>query len=208
MKNKNTFSKVLVFILFVLPLVGQAQRIEITPTGGYMFGGKIRAYEGDFKITDKGSYGGAIGYSVDDWSQMEFFYMRQSSEGRLRTFGVFDSETLFDLVTEYYQVGVVRNFQEGEVQPFGSISFGATRFHPVDSEFDDEWFFSSTLGLGVKTFFNESVGLRLQARLMVPMYFGGGGLWCGTGGCGVGVSTYAPIVQGDLTAGLIIAIDR
>ena len=53
---------------------------------------------------------------------------------------------------------------------------------------------------------SEKVGIRLQGRLLMPMYFAGVGLPAGTGGGGVSVNSAIPILQGDLTAGLVLQL--
>jgi len=40
---------------------------------------------------------------------------------------------------------------------------------------------------------------------LLPFSFSGGGIWCGTGGCGIGLGSYSIIGQFDFTAGLTIA---
>ena len=42
--------------------------------------------------------------------------------------------------------------------------------------------------------------------MLMPMYFAGVGLWAGTGGGGVSVGAGVPIVQGDITAGLVLRL--
>ncbi len=54
--------------------------------------------------------------------------------------------------------------------------------------------------------FSERVGVMLRGRLMMPMYFGGVGIYAGTGGAGVGVSSVVAPLQGDFNGGLIIKL--
>jgi hypothetical protein len=42
--------------------------------------------------------------------------------------------------------------------------------------------------------------------MLLPLYYQGAGFYCGTGGCGGGVSASSSMVQGDFMAGLIIGI--
>jgi hypothetical protein len=71
---------------------------------------------------------------------------------------------------------------------------------------DDIWRFAFTVGGGAKIYLSDRFGLRLQGRIMAPLYFSGGGVYFGTGGSGFGVSGGIPILQGDFTAGLIIRL--
>ena len=59
---------------------------------------------------------------------------------------------------------------------------------------------SIAVAAGAKILLGESLGIRLQARMGLPMGFNG--LWVGTGGGGV--SFYVPVAQFDFTAGLFL----
>ena len=65
-----------------------------------------------------------------------------------------------------------------------------------------------TFGGGGKFDLSEKLGIRLQARVLVPMVLSGGGLWVGTGGASVGVGAWAPIVSFDFTAGIYIKLGK
>ena len=74
--------------------------------------------------------------------------------------------------------------------------------HPNESNYEDEWRFSIALGGGVKVEMSDKVGLRFQARLIIPMVFEGGSIYFGTGGSGVAVGAYTAFVEGDFSGGL------
>lgn len=67
-----------------------------------------------------------------------------------------------------------------------------------------------TAGLGIKYFFTDVIGIKAQARLLLPLYFNGIGFGCGigTGGasCGGGAGFGSEIVQGDFTGGVVLRI--
>jgi hypothetical protein len=114
----------------------------------------------------------------------------------------------------HVQIGSVREvlLDNEAVRPYGTFTLGASWIHPKETNAQDEWLFSVTAGVGLKYFFTERVGIRLQARLILPMVFSGAGFYFGfgTGGAssGVGVSSTVPLVQGDFTGGLIIALGK
>ena len=60
-------------------------------------------------------------------------------------------------------------------------------------------------GGGVKIFPSERIGIRLAGHLYSTILSSGSGFWCGTGGCGVGLSGWG-FWQGDVQAGLTIAL--
>ena len=61
---------------------------------------------------------------------------------------------------------------------------------------------AATLSAGVKMHLGNMLGIRLQARLGLPMSFNG--LWIGTGGSGA--SFRVPMVQFDLSAGVFLRL--
>lgn len=182
--------------------------IEITPFYGWMFGGSFSVRQGDVNIKNNDNFGIAVDIELPygGGKQLELLWAMHNSRLDLKRYPSGIKETLFDIVTHYFHVGGVYGVRQGNIMPFGSFTLGATLFHPKDKDFSDEWRFSATLGLGAKIYLSERVGLRLQGRLMMPFQWGGGGLWCGTGGCSVGVGTTTTILQGDLTGGLIIIL--
>jgi hypothetical protein len=138
-------------------------------------------------------------------------YLRMDTKLNITTYSFgrpVESEE-FDMSVEYYQIGGLNVFQMpgSNIAPFGGLTLDAARLHPKGTvDRSDERFFSATLGGGVKIYASEQIGLRLQGRLVLPFQWGGGGLWCSTGGCSVGVGTTTSFLQGDLTAGLIIIL--
>ncbi len=108
-------------------------------------------------------------------------------------------------------LGYLREFQTGKIIPFGVISAGTSRYWTKDKISDyRQWFFSTEFGVGAKMFFNDNIGLRLQASVTTPWDFAGGGMYVGVGGVGAsagGAATFGiPIAHWDLSAGIIFRI--
>ena len=196
----------LITILLFTSSLANAQRVEFTPYYGYMFAGKMTFYEGDLNIRNNPNYGISIDFEVDRRAGVfvELLYDRIDTRVDFIQYPTNVTNTLFDLSEEYYQVGGLYNKEiNKKVSTFGVFTIGATRFHPKDSNYGDDWRFSATFGGGVKYFFSKTIGIRLQGRLKIPFYFSGGGVWVGP----AGTYTYGggtAILQADLTAGLII----
>ena len=106
----------------------------------------------------------------------------------------------------YIQIGGVQEMDMDNIRPFGVFTLGTTYFKPQDATYQDAWKFSVTLGGGVKIWFSDRVGIRLQGRLMLPMFWGGVGFTVGTGGAGLTMGGGTSMVQGDFTGGLIIGL--
>ena len=182
---------------------------EVSGFYGWQFGGDFTAYQGEIEIRDNENFGGSLGFPVPGkpGAMVELGYTRQNTTVDLKTYPAGFTETLFDAAVEYYQLGAMYSHRRGNVAPFGGFTLGAARFAPKQKSFEnfqleDEWRFAMTLGLGVKSYFSERVGLRLQTRLLMPMNFYGTSFWFGSGGSGVGVSGGSAILQGDVSAGL------
>ena len=94
------------------------------------------------------------------------------------------------------------------VLPFGSFNIGATRFNLKESysygelNAGEKWYMSVALAAGAKILLGDALGIRLQARVGMPMSFNG--LWLGTGGSGA--SFYVPVAQFDFTAGVFLRL--
>lgn len=198
---------IVVLLLFVGTSDAWAQQTDITLFGGYQFGGNFNAVQGKVKSKDNTHFGVAIDIPLPTGVQAEVYYNYQPSAVRFqRNFG--PTEELFDMGIHYFQVGGVYGLPQGMTVPYGVLTIGATWFDPQTSDYGSEWRFSATAGAGVKVFPSERIGIRLEGRLMMPFQFSGGSLWCGTGGCSVGIGTGTAILQGNVTGGLIIALPR
>ena len=211
MKNIKSFLTILLFA----PLLLSAQ-VEIAPSVGFMFGGRINYYQGEMKINDNMDYG--ISLIVPDISfdtDLEISYTRMDSHLYFTPYNNFPGydATDFDVSVNYIQIGALKTFSEnGAFKPFGSFSAGATIFSDKTSNLSDVWRFSITLGLGAKIAFNDRVGLILRGRLMMPMIFAGvGGYYgIGSGGSsgGLYVNSYTTIIQGDFSGGLYFSLGK
>ena len=203
-----------IFAVLLMVSTTNAQKIEITPMVGYMFGGSVNFIEGKLKIKDNLSYGGMMSVKIDRDVAVEFSYARMDTRAEWRPGYIYapDYPNLnFNVNVNYMTIGAVRDVEVNEhVVGFGTLALGAAYFNPTDSRIKDVWRFAGSLAAGVKLYITDRIGIRLQGRLLLPMYFAGGGAYCGvgTGGssCGLGVSTTSVILQGDLSGGLIIRL--
>ena len=193
-------------LLLIAPFKGYSQvGLEITGYTGYMLGGKVNFYNGSIKIEDGQNWGVILGYKVAPDYLIEVMYNRLVSDLTVREYA--DEPYVYTKVaTNYIQVGGVRQFMEETMfRPFIGAGLGATIFSDQEGNDGDRWRFSFGLAGGLKFFPVENLGIRLQARMLVPLYFNGIWVGGGTGGVGGGVSTSSTIVQGDFTGGIIVA---
>ncbi len=217
--KRNLFSKIiLTFSLLVIVLLtgseltfAQDHKVEITPFGGYLLGGSVKFYEGKFKIEDAACYGGMLAVQVKSGNFIEFSYTGMSTQGNWNPYNDYEvsiPEGTVDMAVNHFQIGSVNEIplDNEAIRPYGTATLGTTWFNIQDDDATDEWLFSITLGLGLKYFFNERIGIRIQSRMLLPVVYNGGGFYIGTSSSGMYVSSTAPIVQGDFTGGLIIAL--
>ncbi|MCY1721933.1 hypothetical protein OU798_16385 [Prolixibacteraceae bacterium Z1-6] len=181
-----------------------AQGVELTPVFGYSFAGRVNNYGRYFDVRDNAIYGGILSVEVDHLSYVELSYQRSDTEGYTR----YDN---IDMAVEHYQVGALREFQEGMIVPFAKVSLGTSRYVQKSQGDERVWFFSGGIGIGAKVFLNDRIGLRFFSNLMMPLEFNGAGFWCGIGGgggCSGGVDFNVPLVHWDSGVGLIIDIGK
>jgi hypothetical protein len=182
-----------------------AQDLELTGFYGYTFNSKARTYYGDYTLNNNPNYGGILSVGLAPDVFVELSYNRQDTKIRYSYGGV---NQPLAMATEYYHVGGLTQvpISNPMIKPFGIVSLGATRFYLKESYgelyADSHWTMSAAVGVGAKILIGDALGIRLQARLGLPMTFQG--LWIGTGGSGA--SFRIPVVQFDLSAGLILRI--
>jgi hypothetical protein len=208
-----TLRSTLIALLIFLGISGvfAQARVEITPFGGYLLGGSLDFYQGKFKIDNAASYGGMLAVKAAGGNFIELSYTRMDSKGNWKPysnyFNDFPADT-FDIAMNYLQINSLNEFplDNEKIKPYGTAGLGASWIHPKEGSANDEWMFTFNAALGLKYFFNDRIGIRIQARMLLPMIFNGGGFYFGYGGSGVYVSSTAVLVQGDFTGGLIFVL--
>ena len=95
----------------------------------------------------------------------------------------------------------------GVFSPFLTLTGGLAVWGSTSQELSSYTQFSITFGGGTKIWITDNIGIRLQASMLMPMVFGGGGFGYGTGGASAGVYTRITPFQGEFIGGLIIKIN-
>jgi len=201
-----------------LVITSYAQKAEIGGFYGISFNSEIRTYYGRFRVDNKANYGGQLSIALSSETFAEFMYNRSDTRVQYFTPGPGGISQPMDISIEYFHVGGLQQVNVGSdmLVPFGAVSLGATRINVknrVDLEGDgsnyytgDAWAFSAALAGGAKIYLHERLGIRLQARLGMPMLFNGLYLGVGTGGVSSGASFRVPLVNFDLTAGVFLRL--
>ena len=218
--------KKILTILFATTLfisvLAQDSKLEITPSAGYLFSAKSSWGYAEMNLEDNYSANLAVSVRFHESALIEVMYHTASSNLNSTVYnGIYGRQFYYTPVTlNTYHLGIVREFNNEKVRPFTNVSLGLTQFHPTDKtegssenginpaetvNNSDIWSFSASFGAGAKINLSQRIGLRLQGRLMLPMYFSGLGIYCGSG-CGGGATFGVYFLQMDLSGGIVIGL--
>jgi len=190
-----------VSILFLMAQSSYAQpAITLEAFYGWLWTSSA-GYNNNIVVDDKSNYGIRVG--VSPRSQMVVEFEWNHTETNLQWTDITQQNE--DVILNYYMLGFNKEMAEGPAVPFGIVNLGIMNVQGKTISFSEDWF-TVGLGGGLKYYMSDRIGIRLQARLLLPMQFGGIGLGCGTGGCGGGVSAYTTTIQGDFTGGVILKL--
>lgn len=220
MSCRKTLLVALLLTLFAVPGAfaqgfGQGfgqHEFEITPFGGYKFGGNISLPPGTaspydyLPIRSSVDYGIFASYSIWPNFQAEFQFNHQPTSiyGHEIATGTQVYQTSADL--NMYQFGFAYNFKpsDSKLKPFIGAGLGFTNWKPYAQLPVSSNTFSYNIGGGVKYFLTDHIGVRVDVRWspsrtttseqeFCDYYFG----YCGT----EPVSSHAQ--QGQVNVGLI-----
>jgi hypothetical protein len=194
----------LIISAFFFPVLLFAQRVELTPFGGYVFAGRMDASNGYIRFKDNAQYGGMLSIAVSRVMDIDLIYNRSDTKAEVNVYDYPYEEV--PLSINYMQLGFTKNFRVNPtVSPFVGFNLGACLMAPKE-KYMDAWFFSMGMDAGAKIYFSKRVGLRLQAQAYIPIEASGFTFFVGTGGAGGGVSVYSSLVQFGFTGGLIFRL--
>ena len=191
-----------------LPFIIYAQRVEITPFGGYVFAGTMQTGNGSVRFMDNAQYGGIISIAISRAMDIDLLYNRSDTKADLSFNTPFNNLTyqVVPLSINYMHIGFTKNFRiSPKVSPFVGFNVGACLFSPKEY-YSDAWFFSMGINAGAKIYLSKRVGLRLQAQGLMPIQGAGATFFVGSGGSGGGMSLYTTLFQFGFTGGLIFRL--
>lgn len=191
-----------------LSIAQTGNKIEFVPFYGFQFGGNFSSEQGKLNIKDSENFGLMFNFIVPERKGMraEMFYSHHNTRMDLFPDSAKGTFTITDMSVEYFHAGATYEEMHGRFGPFASFTVGATRFHPKEPGLSDAWRFSASIGLGAKLFVSKNIGLRIQTRLLAPIQFNEGSLFCKDGVCLITLKGGTAIIQGDVIAGLIISL--
>lgn len=144
---------------------------EITPFGGYRYGGTIFAdrtdlFGRDLELESRGNIGVNFGIPIGDHGvKLELMVNHQSTSLTTGT-GLFEPEDrVADLDVTYYHAGALIPFAVSRnATPFIVVSAGVTNLDLGLRDTSADNRFSASAGVGVKVPLNRNLALRAEAR--------------------------------------------
>jgi hypothetical protein len=182
----------------------RAQGVEMTPFGGYRFGGGFFELITGQPVDLDGAPALGVVVDVPLWNglQVEGLFTHQNAEVLVpvRPFG---PATRWRISVDHWQAGGLREFGGGPVRPLLTGTLGLTRFA---AEGDNEIRFTVGAGGGVKLFVVPRVGVRLDGRLFATFVDAdGSAVACSPGICLIAIDTDV-VWQAEFTAGVVVRL--
>ena len=155
-----------------LMLIGAPVRsdFEITPIMGFQWSERLNlGYQNysSFDLEDGMPYGLILSAVFEENFALEFYWHRINTELKAKNTLLGGSrQKLFDMNVDRYLVNIVGQggYYDDAFRPFFLFSLGATHFHPIAAM---EGATRTTFGIGggIKYYFNDTIGIRLQGNL-------------------------------------------
>lgn len=193
---------------FTLSFLTFSQHIEIIPYASWHYGGKLKLRYGEAKFKASENYGATLNFVLPNDIALQFEYFQQSPLIEYREYYPNTGFENYNSKIDWYQLGGLKQIAMNEkIAPFGGLSLGASNIRVDESDPKvDSWTFSITGQIGAKIYLSDRIGLRLHARLLMPIQWGGFGFYFGSGGSGTSVNVGSYFLQGDIGGGLIIRL--
>ena len=201
----SILSGVVITVVLFFAIQVNAQKLELTPFIGYETGAKAYTNRGYLHIGDGMNFGGSLDVALGGGRFAELSY------SHLKSYLSIDDPlvppTKSDLTVDYYSAGILQELKpKAKVSPYGLFTIGLVNYRPATGDISSENKMHISIAGGIKIRATERIGLRLQARLLMPIFYTGTYFSVGSGGSGYGMSGGIVAVQGDFTAALVFMI--
>ncbi len=185
---------------------------ELVGDVGYHVASDLNYYSGHASIDGSISYGATLRGKIRPGEAVELMWVYAPTTAHFfsTSFGTGDAS----LNIHYFQIGGSKSFRSDRLEPYFSTTLGAALLSLGNLRISgapqlvgsDVWRFAFTLGGGLKIWLVEQLALQLEARMLAPVWFSSSAIYVGPGGTALGVSGGIPIVEGNFTGGLVIAL--
>ncbi|WP_215223734.1 outer membrane beta-barrel protein [Echinicola shivajiensis] len=218
---KRVFAIVIMFLLLSSSSFAQEGGIRLNLYGNFVFADKFDSYydrgNGYFysgRIEEGFQWGGGLEYMVNPIFGVELMYLRQDTNSPTRYRFVAGPEefTNFDLAINYVLINPTRYFRTpgSPFEAYGGFQIGgvfANLTNPDNGRDDTATKLAVGLRGGGIYWASDYVGIKAQAQFISVVQSVGGGFYFGTGGSGVGVSSYSSIFQFGLGLGVALKLN-
>jgi len=156
-------------------------KFEITPFAGYRFGGTFYDEDTDNKIAldDDASFGLILDLRESANTQWEIIYSRQTTAANISELSI--PQQFVDVDIHYLQGGGTLLGDGEKVRPYLAATIGGTLVDPASGEFEDDFFWSFSIGTGLTLRPSERLGFRLEARAFGTLISSSSELFCQSG---------------------------
>jgi hypothetical protein len=176
-----------------------AQGLEVTPFGGYRFGGdhfELLAAQ-PLDLDGAPTLGLAVDVPVSGNAQIEAVFTRERAHLIVPSLPTLSTSTI-----DHWLAGGLQEFGGGGVRPFLTGLLGLTRYAVED---DSEIRFAVSAGGGVKLFPQPRFGIRLDGRIFTTIVDAGGHAYACAPGHACFFAIHADLVwQAEVTIGMVI----
>lgn len=198
-------------LLFFLSVLGtcfaQQGAVRLLTFGGFTFEDKVDFSNGYGQVSDGFQWGVGVEFGLTDVNFAEIYYQRIDTKG----YAVprFSDRLEADIGINYIMLGGTRYAPLSDViSAFGSMDVGVAvitaKDRPDQSNLTK---FAWGVRAGIQVSPGDVASIRFHGQLLSPIQAAGGGFYFGTGGSGIGVSTYSSIYQFNLGGSLIVRIN-
>jgi hypothetical protein len=180
-----------------------AQSFEVTPFGGYRFGGDFFELITGQPVDLDGApvFGVAVDAQTHDGFQIEGLFTHQWARVTVPSRQLGMPTVQFPIAIDHWLAGGLQEFDTGRSRPFLTGMLGLTRYA---SDLDSEIRFALSAGGGVKLLPSRHVGVRLDGRVFATFVDAHGtAIACGTGTCLIALNVNV-VWQAEFTAGAVI----
>ena len=207
----------ILLLCFFIPAISQHTRLNGYAI--YVFDDQFDSYystsdyyNGKFKGCLQ--WGVGLEYMPSAMNGIELIYLNQQTTAPTNYWApgqIVEKHTNFDVGFNWAMLAFNRYMRKpgSKVEGFGGGMLGAAFINvknPDNGNENSATKFAWGLKLGANIWASEKVAIKLQGQLMSAVQGAGGGLYFGTGGGGVGVSTYSSMLQFGLGGGLTFAL--
>ncbi len=203
-------------VLSVCLLTTYAQNVRMNLYSGYAFSDKIDSYYDPtnyYKGTINGGFlwGGGVEVKPNRLTGIEVMYLRLDTQSPMNYYNGGVKNKVFDLGVNQVMLAFNRYLPvaNAKIEPYAGPMLGLSIFSVKNSDAGGSKSitkFGYGLRLGANIFVSEKVGIKLQTQFFSAAQSVGGGMYFGTGGAGVGLSSYSSFFQFGLGGGLVFKL--